>query len=154
MDGEVSTRDSVGIRLGVLLPRSAQLSDDEIDGDANEPSEDLDDTGHAPALGRRGDRGALRDRRDVQLGQDVLQAAAEAIGQEIGLVVGGVITGLEQQSSNVGTVLENGGFVIDDVSLKFGVKATLGAGKMIEAFFTASGEATVEVNLTLRRAAH
>ncbi len=155
MDGDVLTRDSVDIRVGVLLPPSERPSDDEVDDDSNEPPGELDDTGHAPALGRRRDRAAAPDRRGAQLGQDVLRATAQAIGHEIGLVVDSVVKGLEQRDNGAdNTAPQDGAFRIEDITLKFGVKATLGAGKMIEAFFTASGEATVEVNLTLRRPAH
>ncbi|GAB1512556.1 hypothetical protein JCM33774_45980 [Actinophytocola sp. KF-1] len=78
----------------------------------------------------------------------MLQAAAEAIGREIGLVVGGVVAGIEQHDDKAAKA---GAFGIDDVVLKFGIKAAIGAGKVIEALFTANGEATVEVSLTLRK---
>src|SRR5215475_10975272 len=157
MDGDIEVQESVGIQLGVLLARSTPLREDETRGDAgwvepDELEEDLDETGHAPAWGRRGRHVAAAGSRVAQLGQDVLRAAAEAVGREIALVVGGVISGIEQPRDGASSGgVQTGSFAIDDVELKFGVKATLGAGKAVEAFFTASGEATVEVTLTLRQ---
>jgi hypothetical protein len=86
------------------------------------------------------------------LGQDVLQVAAQAVGQEIALVVGGVVSGIERQCpAGQAISARTGSFNIDEVELVFGVKAVLGAGKAVEAFFTASGEATVAVKLVLRQ---
>ena len=137
MDSEAAMAEPVDIRVGVLLPPSGSLSDD---GPGHV------DNGYEPALGSRKRDGEARENRVAQIGQNVLRAAAEAIGREIDLVVGGVISGIEQRADSA----QSGSFAIDDVVLKFGIKATIGAGKAIEAFFTASGEATVEVSLTLR----
>lgn len=133
MDSDVVVAEPVDITVGVLLAPSTSLSD----------SEPVDDDGYAPAMGSRG-----AGKRVAEMGHNVLHAAAEAIGREIGLVVGGVVAGIEQHD---GKAVQAGSFGIDDVVLKFGIKATIGAGKAIEAFFTASGEATVEVSLTLRK---
>jgi hypothetical protein len=120
----------------------------------NEPSHgDLDDTGHAPAAGQRGQHRRSRGDRMTALGEDVLKAAAEAVGNEVALVVAGVVGGIDKRTAaRPGrSVLDTGSFDIGDLELKFGVKAVLGSGKAVEALLTASGEATVEVTLTLRR---
>lgn len=133
MASDVVAPEPVDIALGVLLPPSTSVS-----GSAS-----VDDDGYGEAIGGRGAR-----KHVAEMGYGVLRAAAEAIGREIGFVVGGVVAGIEQHD---GKALQAESFGIDDVVLKFGIKATIGAGKAIEALFTASGEATVEVSLTLRR---
>ena len=148
IDNDATVAEPVDIQVGVLLATSQPARADDADGDG-----DLDDPGYAPAFGNRGRRRtAEQDNRVAQLGQDVLRAAAEAIGREINLVVGGVISGLEQRVDGThAAAVGDASLGIEEVALKFGVKATLGVGKAIEAFFTASGEATVEVTLTLRQ---
>jgi hypothetical protein len=134
------------IVVGVLLePATDQdvLADDE-----------LDETGHAPAWGERGRHAATKERRVARLGQEVLVAAAHAVGREVALVVDGIVAGIERPAPNGSTGgLHTSSFAIDNLELTFGVKATLGAGKAVEALLTATGEATVEVKLTLRRGA-
>lgn len=135
--------EPVRIQVGVLLPPSGPLGHEDRDPD------DFDDDGYAKASGRRD---AARSRQIARRGEEVLHAAAEAIGQQIGLVVGGVLAGIQQNGNGaMATALAGSSFEIQDVGLKFGVKTTLGVGKAVEAFFTASGEATVEVTLTLRQ---
>ncbi|GAA1499866.1 hypothetical protein GCM10009827_003930 [Dactylosporangium maewongense] len=130
------------IRVGVLLGGSG-ARDDLVPGfDPDDP----EGSGYAEAWGTRGRHAAPREHRIAAIGQDILRAAAEAVGREVALVVGGVVTGLEQRDQ-----LRTGSFAVSDLQLKFGVKATLGAGKAVEAFLTASNEATVEVTLTLRQ---
>ena len=133
------TADPVEIRLGVFLEEVAPVE---------EPADrDLDETGHAPAAGYRGEHRNTVGRRVALAGEDVLRAAAEAVGREVASVVAGVVRGIEQR----GPAATGGSFDVGDVELKFGVKATLGAGKAIEALLTATGEATVEVTLQLRQ---
>jgi hypothetical protein len=135
------------IAVGVLLEESDAL-DLENDGD----SEEIDETGHVPAAGRRGRHRASTGSRVVEIGEDVLRAAAEAVGHEVALVVAGVVGGIDKRSSSLGGGAgDTGSFDIGDVELKFGVKAVLGAGRAVEALLTASGEATVEVTLKLQK---
>ncbi|GAA3938252.1 hypothetical protein [Actinoplanes auranticolor] len=137
-----ATEDSIEIRLGVLLAESGpEVSDNGLDGD-----EELLEEGHVPAAGYRGRHTIKSDNRVVQLGNDVLRAAAEAVGGEVALVLDGVLAGIERR-----TPAAQRAFAIEDLELKFGVKATLGAGKAVEALLTATGEATVEVTLKLRQ---
>ena len=78
------------------------------------------------------------------------------------MVVAGVIAGIERppEAGGVASAAGNGGnspintgsFAIEELELTFGVKAALGAGQAVAAFLTASGEATVEVKLTLKHA--
>ncbi|GAA3208576.1 hypothetical protein [Dactylosporangium siamense] len=134
--------ESPEIQVGVLLTPSPAAA-----GDVERYNGELDDSGHAQAWGERGRHAAPR-RTVAVLGQDVLRAAAEAVGREVAVVVSGVVNGLEHPGS-AGS--QTGSFDIDGVDLKFGVKATIGAGKAVEALLSASSEATVEVTLTLRR---
>jgi hypothetical protein len=103
--------------------------------------------GHTEARGYRGDHAAGRDSRVTKLGQDVLQAAARAVGSEVAMVLAGVVAGIESPGS--GAAFSTGSFTIDSLELTFGVKATLGAGQAVAALLTAAGEATVDVKLTL-----
>ncbi|SDT45546.1 hypothetical protein [Actinoplanes derwentensis] len=134
---------TIDIALGVLLEESALPEPDDLD----EP----DETGHVPAAGYRGRHTISTGRQVAQIGNDVLRAAAEAVGSEVALVVGGIVAGIESRvpAGAIGTDPQS--YEIGDVELKFGVKATLGAGKAVQAFLTATGEATVEVTLKLRR---
>src|ERR1700683_2766370 len=144
-DGE---RAPVEITLGVLLEDGTQPSALETDGG------ELDETGHAPATGRRGRHRGDSGNRVAELGEDVLRAAAEAVGREVALVVASVVTGMTSQVPGLGGGTSGTGELeIGDMELKFGVKAMLGTGKVEEALLTASGEATVEVTLKLARRA-
>lgn len=134
MDVDVSVTE---VRLGVLL--------DEVAPAAPESVEELDDTGHVPASGYRGAHREGFRRRVVVVSDEVLRAAATAVGREVAEVVSGVVAGLEEKVPRVGS------FDVGDVELKFGVKAVLGAGKAVEALLSASGEATVEVTVKLRQ---
>lgn len=141
--------ESPEIRVGVLLaPSEGVLTPAGPVVDDLDETDELDETGHAEAWGRRGRHAAPR-RSVAVLGQDVLRAAAEAVGREVAVVVSGVVDGLEHPGGAAGPA--TGSFDIDALDLKFGVKATIGAGKAVEALLSASGEATVEVTLTLRR---
>jgi hypothetical protein len=129
------------IRVGVLLPHSA-----------GEPRPDeLDETGHKPAFGGRRRAKDDEESRIAVLGHQVLQAAANAIGHEVAFVVNGVVEGIEKNAASANGQISS--YAIDNLEMTFGVKATLGAGKAVEAFLTASGEATVQVKLTLKRPA-
>ena len=115
--------------------------------------------GHAEAWGHRGVHIAGDGNQVAQLGQDILHAAAQAVGREVAVVVAGVVAGIEHPSSRDNgadnavasgdLALNTGSFTIDNLELTFGVKATLGVGPVVTALLTASGEATVEVKLTL-----
>lgn len=131
------------ITVGVLLEESG--ASDIGDG----MSDSFDRTGHAPAAGHRGQHRSTDSSRIAEMGEDVLRAAAEAVGREVALVVAGVVGGMEKHPATgiTGTAT----YGIQDMELKFGVKATLGAGQVISALLTASGEATVEVTLKLQR---
>jgi hypothetical protein len=132
------------ITVGVLLEES--VSDLESDGG------ETDETGHVPAAGHRGRHRVAAGSRAVQIGEDALRAAAEAVGHEVALVVASVVRGIDKQSPSLGSgAADTGSFSIGDMELKFGVKAVLGTGKAIEALLTAAGEATVEVTLKLQR---
>jgi hypothetical protein len=137
--------EPLDIRVGVLLTESAP-----VDSDADQ---DLDGTGHEQAWGNRGRHVAARDGRVALLGREVLRAAAEAVGREVAFVVSGVVAGIEHPDplASGRSRVQTGSFAIDNLEMTFGVKATLGAGKAVEAFLTASGEATVQVKLTLRQ---
>ncbi|WP_189329829.1 hypothetical protein [Actinoplanes ianthinogenes] len=125
------------IRIGVFLAESGS-PEHEVDIET-----DFDE-GHVPAFGYKGRHSIDVSTRVVQLGNDVLRTAAEAVGREVALVVDGVVAGIEERYP-----ADSKNFTIGDLELKFGVKATLGAGKAIEALLTASSEATVEVTLKL-----
>jgi hypothetical protein len=131
------------ITVGVLLEESDALDR------ANGGSDRIDEAGHVPAAGRRGQHRIIDGSRVAEIGEDILRAAAEAVGREVALVVAGVVSGIERQptAGRPGT----GSFDIGDMELKFGVKATLGSGQVISALLTASGEATVEVTLKLQQ---
>jgi hypothetical protein len=126
------------IRVGVLLDEAVA---------AGAGGDGLDETGHAPASGYRGEHRAGIGRRVAVLGDDVLRAAATAVGQEVATVLSGVAAGIERRSPSGAQV---GSFDIGDVTLKFGVKAVLGVGRAVEALLSASSEATVEVVVSLR----
>ena len=130
------------IRVGVLLEEMAPTSDG---------GDELDETGHAPASGYRGEHRATLGRRVVVVGDEVLRAAATAVGHEVATVLTGVVAGIEQRAGGSGVPARAGSFDVGDMELKFGVKAVLGAGKAVEALLTASGEATVEVTVKLRQ---
>jgi outer membrane receptor protein involved in Fe transport len=132
----MSDEEHPEVTVGVFLPASERF----------EPAveADLDDDGLAPASGWRGRRAAIQGNPVAVVGRDVLRATAEAIGREVALVVGGVVAGIESPG------LSAGSFLVDGLELTFGVKATLGAGKAVEAFLSASTEATVEVKLALK----
>lgn len=130
------------VTVGVLLGEAH---------DSDRTTDELDETGHAPAAGRRRRENGIRNHM-VVMGEDVLRSAAEAVGREVALVVAGVVGGIDARGADSGEgVLDTGSFDIGDVELKFGVKAVLGAGKAVEALLTASGEATVEVTLRLQK---
>jgi hypothetical protein len=131
--------------VGVML-------EDTSGPDIEEDDDQTDQTGHTPASGYRGRH--RMGNRAVRVGEDVLRAASEAVGREVALVVAGVVGGIDKRLSTQGNeVVDTGTFDIGDMELKFGVKAVFGTGKAIEALLTASGEATVEVTLKLRRRA-
>jgi hypothetical protein len=135
------------MHVGVLLEESNAVPDG------------ADSAGHAEAWGHRGRHIAGDGQQVAQLGQDILQAAAQAVGREVAVVVAGVVAGIERPSSRDSgannavasgdLALNTGSFTIDNLELTFGVKATLGVGPVVTALLTASGEATVEVKLTL-----
>lgn len=127
-------------RLGVLFADASSVVDD-----------DLDETGHARAVGRwnrSATRGAVAE---GHVGEELLRAAALAVGREVAVVVSGVIAGLDARNGAT-PALQTGALVLDDLELTFGVKASLGAGKVVEAFLTATTEATIQVSLKLRPA--
>jgi hypothetical protein len=134
------------IHVGVLLEESTGMS-----GGGS--------SGHAEAWGYRGDHTPDRGNRVVEVGQNVLRAAGQAVGREVATVVAGVVAGIERPATPDGeeangwlkqnSALSTGSFAIDNLELTFGVKATLGVGQVVTALLTASGEATVEVKLTL-----
>lgn len=131
---------NANIQVGVLLPTGV---DQEI-------LDELDETGHKPAFGgRRRDKSDDRSRVAI-LGNQILQEVASAIGQEVALVVSGVVEGIEKNPAVASGQISS--YDIDNLEMTFGVKATIGAGKAVEAFLTASGEATVQVKLTLKKA--
>ena len=132
------------IRLGVYLEEAGLA-------DVDSTSDELDETGHAPASGHRGQHRV--GNRVALIGEHVLRAAAEAVGREVASVVSGVVRGLEVRAGSLGESQGRDRFEVGEMELSFGVKATLGAGKAVEALLTASGEATVEVRLQLRRPA-
>ncbi|MEV0128594.1 hypothetical protein AB0H83_09005 [Dactylosporangium sp. NPDC050688] len=158
METPLDAVESPEIRVGVLLaPPDGVLMPSGPAGpivwepEETDETDELDETGHAQAWGRRGRHAAPR-RSVAVLGQDVLRAAAEAVGREVAVVVSGVVNGLEHPAAPGGAAgPPTGSFDIDALDLKFGVKATVGAGKAVEALLSASSEATVEVTLTLRR---
>ena len=135
------------MHVGVLLEESSAIRDD------------AGSAGHAEAWGHRGRHIAGDGHQVAQLGQDILQAAAQAVGREVAVVVAGVVAGIERPLSRdsgadkalaSGDLLfSTGSFTIDNLELTFGVKTTLGVGPVVTALLTASGEATVEVKLTL-----
>jgi hypothetical protein len=139
---DIEDPEVVEIRVGVLLDEVAKAPG----GD-----DDLDETGHAPASGYRGEHRAGLGRRIAVVGDEVLRAAATAVGHEVATVLTGVVSGIEQRAGTDGAPVRAGSFDVGDVELKFGVKAVLGAGKAVEALLTASGEATVEVTVKLRQ---
>lgn len=132
----------VEVRVGVLLEDVTPVS-----GGGDE----LDETGHAPASGYRGEHRAALGRRVAVVGDEMLRAAATVVGHEVATVLTGVVAGLEQRAGVGDAPVRAGSFDVGDVELKFGVKAVLGAGKAVEALLTASGEATVEVTVKLRQ---
>jgi hypothetical protein len=134
--------DGFEVRVGVLLDEAVPPSSD---------FDDLDETGHVPASGYRGEHRVGFGRRVVVLGDEVLRAAATAVGHEVATVLGGVVTGIERSAVAGGSVVRAGSFDVGDVELTFGVRAVLGVGKAVEALLTASGEATVQVRVTLRQ---
>lgn len=125
------------ISLGVLLEEASMIG-------SVDARDDLDETGHVPAAGRHR---FTTGNRVVEIGETALRAAAVAVGREVGVVVAGVVGGIEGPTEGS----FDGSFAIDNLELKFGVKAVLGTGKAIEALLTASGEATVEVTLKLQK---
>jgi hypothetical protein len=138
------------VAVGVMLPVLTVAAPDDLP-DAVEVL-DSDQDGYVLARGYQSRHGAERAKIVAQLGQDVLIATAEVVGHQIAIVVQGVIEGIDKQQIPAHPGAGDGTcFDIETVELKFGVTATLGTGKLIEAFLTASGEATVEVALTLRR---
>jgi hypothetical protein len=136
-----------GVQVGVLLEEDAGLLQDDSAA------------GHAEAQGHRGRHVAGRGNPVAQLGQDILHAAAQAVGREVAVVVAGVVDGIERPARtgpgtngatmDVGMVDDAQPFTIDSLELTFGVKATLGAGQAVAALLTAVGEATVEVKVTM-----
>lgn len=130
----------VEVRVGVLLDEATPTP---------RGGDELDETGHVPAAGYRGEHRVGFGHRVAVLGDEVLRAAATAVGQEVATVLTGVVAGMEQRAG--GSVVRAGSFDVGDVELKFGVKAVLGAGKAVEALLAASGEATVEVTVKLRQ---
>lgn len=134
------------IRLGVLLEVEAEPEDGWPVGET-----DLDETGHVPAQGYRGTHRTKMTRRIAVTGEETLHAAATAVGREIASVLVGVAVGLERSALPRADTARTASLDIDDIELKFGVKATLGTGKAIEALLTAAGEATVEVTVRLSR---
>ena len=59
----------------------------------------------------------------------------------------GVVSKVEQAD---GEDSQGSRFEINCVELTFGVTVTMGTGKAVEAFFSANGEATVEVKLVMK----
>lgn len=146
LSGDAST-DSMGgsvsdiqLEYGVWLerrPGGPPTGDDDRDGDD-----------YKEALGQRGRhiRGSsgVVDHVAV-LGRDVLEAAARGVGEQISIVAENV---LQQLSEGEGA--KAGTYTADKVDLTFGVKCVLGAGKAIEAFLSASSEATLQVTVSFK----
>ncbi|GAA4263096.1 hypothetical protein [Dactylosporangium darangshiense] len=133
------------VRVGVLLEEATPVGDD---------LDELDETGHVPASGYRGEHRAGTARRIAVLGDQALRTAATAVGLEVATVLTGVVAGIVRRAgadAADGATVRAGSFDIGDVELKFGVKAVLGAGKAVEALLTATGEATVEVTVKLKQ---
>ncbi|WP_380126824.1 hypothetical protein [Dactylosporangium cerinum] len=128
--------------LGVLL---------EVDGAPVGVEEWLEEGGDVPASGRRGTHRSTAGSRLVRAGEDALRVTAHAIGREVATVVAGVMNGIDGDPLLGSAGAADRPFDVGDLELKFGVKTVLGAGKMVEAFMTASGETAVEVTVTLHR---
>jgi len=144
------------VTVGVLFAApDVDIDDLDFDGmDVGDGELPGTDAGHVPAWGERGRHAAPRGARVALLGQRALVHSAEAIGREIGLVINAVVTGMQAKAPTLtGTSESAEAFAVDNLELKFGVKATLASGKAIHALLTASGEATVEVKVTLRQQA-
>ena len=142
----------ISVRVGVFL-----------DQDQEEPEPGQEGLyGHTGATGRKSPSRAWKN-RVVELGEDVLRAAAQAVGNEIAVVVAGVVGGIDRPGAGgaangadtdvpaptTSSVLDTGSFSIESVELTFGVKASVGVGPAVTALLTAGGEADVEVKITL-----
>lgn len=108
--------------------------------------------GDVPASGHRGQHRGNGARRMVLASEDALRAVAYAVGREVATVVTGVVRGIDGDPLLGSAGAADRPFDVGDIELKFGVKAAAGVGKPI-ALMTASGEATVEVTVKLRRRA-
>jgi len=104
---------------------------------------------YAPAHGRhRASQQGGRLARVTEIGQDTLNASARLVGRQVGMVVRETLAGMDRAELAEATAA---GLRASSVQLSFGVKLTGGAGKAIEAFVTAGGEASVQVVVTLDR---
>jgi hypothetical protein len=143
--GEI-LKESSQIQLGVLLPPlAAEETSSQAGPDLDSEGED---SGYGEASGSLGRHINDRESRVAQLGRDVLADAAEAVGRQVCAVVSGVVARIDPVDGTSG--LDVGTYHVDSLELSFGVRVTLGGGNAIQAFFTASGEATVGVKLVLR----
>ncbi len=129
--------------VGVLLPALSIETSEERAGSQEEEAAN----GHEEASGWWGRKISEEGPHTAVLGHDVLRAAAEAVGEQVGLVAAGVVSKIEQAD---GEDSQGSRFEIGCVELTFGVTVTMGTGKAIEAFFSANGEATVEVKLVMK----
>lgn len=82
----------------------------------------------------------------MEFGQDTVEAAARVMGEQVSIVLREALTGMDRAPLPAAT---GTGLVTSSVQLTFGVKLTVGAGKVIEAVMSAGGDASVQVAVTL-----
>lgn len=133
-----------GVRVGVELFASDALASPP----RSENGYVVDDDDYAPASGRYRAPNRGWRRTVTEFGQDAVEAAARAMGKQVGTVLKETLVGMDCVALPVTTCT---GFVTSSVQLTFGVKLAIGAGKVVEAVLSADGEASVQIAVTLTR---
>jgi hypothetical protein len=84
----------------------------------------------------------------ILTGQDVLKRAGRAIGEEVAVAVREILQGVERGSLPPSPSL---GMSMTSLNLSFGVSLAVETGSAISAVFAAGGEASVQVEVSLRK---
>jgi hypothetical protein len=132
-----------GVRLGVELFASDVPDLPTRRGDRDGVDDDDD---YAPASGKYRPFGRGWQRTVVEYGHDTVEAATRVMGEQVSTVLREALIGMDRAPLPATT---ESGLVTSSVQLTFGLKLTVGAGKVIEAVISAGGEASVQVAVTL-----
>lgn len=83
----------------------------------------------------------------VELSEDALKISGRLVGRTAAILLAEAIAELDKESGR----MQASDLSVGALQLSYGVKMTSGAGKVIEAIISASGEASFQVTATLNK---